>query len=774
MTPVRSCEFRCCYKTVALVTALLVLLPAACKKESSSSPGSGAGEPEPDEAPPPPSVRPQLLSVRQLLSETERAEVDVGGLLIDFGSTDQHKYTLGGWQNGWHGLKSAEDGSSSTAITARSASVFLARRGPARDVRQVVLRARAPGGARLSVAADGKALGNMDLPDAFATVSLAIPAGSLRSSARKLDLVFQGKGKGIRAEVDWLWLGEAEGGAPPAPAPRVAPIVLGSSTRRALASPTPRSYSFFLEVPAAAKLVFDYGADKNTRFQVTATADGADPVTLFEGEARPNRWLEGVADLATLAGKAVRLDLSTSGQGSAGWGDPEIMVSPGDKPAPAPVARRAPRNVIVLVIDTVRADVFKAFDPNSRVETPAFDALSAESTTFVNALANENWTKPSVATLLSGLYPVTHQTKRDPDVLNRRIRVLPEHLREEGFRTAAFIANGYVSEKFGFERGWDDYTNYIRENKVSEAERVYTDAWKWVEKNGKDRFFLYIQTIDPHVPYAVPDSYLETYFPEPYKGSLGKRLDGGKQVEISSGKRKITDEDKRWIRALYDAEVTYHDKHMGDFFEALRGKALLDDTLVIITNDHGEEIGEHGRYGHGHSLYQELIRAPLTVRYPAMFPAGQQVNEVVENVDLFPTILDVLELRAVPGLEGFSLLPWLEGRPPMTPSYGVSEFLDNYRAVRVGSWKLIATPSGGGKLFELASPEGEQEDRAENAPIARRLCELHLAEALAVPSKPARFGGGGGPHRQFKPGQVKQDPELRRQLEALGYFGEAK
>ena len=295
-----------------------------------------------------------------------------------------------------------------------------------------------------------------------------------------------------------------------------------------------------------------------------------------------------------------------------------------------------------------------------------------------------------------------------------------------------------------------------------------------MNKHKNERFFLYLQTIDPHVPYSPPAEFTRLYFPEQYRGRVGPSLDGIEQLAIASRPRRMRPQDWAWIRALYDAEVTYHDTHMGRFLEAASKLGILDDTLLIVTNDHGEELRDHGKLGHGHSLFDELVRAPLVIRYPPLFRPGQRVGDPVENVDLFPTIVEALGLEPVSDIDGLSLLPMLEGKPPSVPSYAVSEFRGAYRSVRVGRWKLIAGRNGNRRLYNIEIDPTEKNDLARRSPIARRMCEQHLAEFLASPAKTARFREANVPQRRYKPGFVKQDPELRRQLEALGYFGGAK
>jgi choline-sulfatase len=725
------------------------------------------------------SARSRLKGVRPLIVEARRAELEVGGLFIDFGTADQLKYTAGGWGNGWGERKADADGTTYAETRGRTLPVRMFLYRDTGQAKQVALRLRGRGGPRVvGVQLNGQAAGRARVGTAFTTVSVPLAAGMVVPGPMELTLDVDSATPGAAAgtggvDIDWLWLGRSRDGAFPQTGPRVAPMTFGEGTRRALLAPTPRTYAFYFDVPPAASLVFDYGGEAGTRFVVRARVDRAyAPKVVFQAMAEPARWQEAVVDLSPLAGRTIKLELMTQGSISAGWGDPEIMVPrEAVTAAPAPGSRKPARNVILLVMDTARADVYRPFNAKSTVRTPSFDRLSEESTVFTSAYANENWTKPSVATILSGLYPTTHGTKGDSDVLSSDVRLLSEHLQRKSFATAAFIANGYCSDKFGFKRGWDEYRNYIRENKPSEAEYVFGDALNWITKHTEERFFVYLQTIDPHVPYDPPAEYTRMYFPGDYRGRIGRSLDGLEQLAIASQKKPIDAEDWNYIKALYEAEVTYHDSHLGKFLEKLDEIGLLDETLLIVTNDHGEELRDHGKLGHGHSLYDELVRAPLMIRYPALFRGGQRVRDPVENVDLFPTVLEALGMEPVSDIDGVSLLPMLEGKPPAVPSYAISEFRGGFRSVRVGRWKMIAGLDGQRRLFDLEVDPGEQTDQVRRSFIAGRMCEQHLAEFLASPAKTSRYREANVQVRRFKPGFVKQDPELKKQLEALGYFG---
>ena len=719
----------------------------------------------------PASARASRVGLRALVSESNRAELSAGGLFIDLGTADQHKYVQGTWRTGWDQRRTDADATTFTEVAARSVPIRVFLEPTHLPVQSVALRLRARSQPRsLSLLLDGKPIGTARVGTSWTTVRLSVAGDGLTEGWREFTLLFDGPAARQRAEVDWFWLPRGPEAIPEKVVTRVGPLVLGSRTRRALLAPTSRTFAFHLQPPPEAALVFDFGSATDTLFTVHARVDGGRRQQLFQDRARPGKWTEALVDLRAFTDRAVRLELETDGNGPAGWGEPEIMLPRPRAPRREPPAAERPRNVILLVLDTARADVFAPFHPGSQVKTPAFDRLAGSGTVFRKAYTNENWTKPSVATILSGLYPSTHGAKREPDVLSPDVTLLPEILERKGFATAAFIANGYCSEKFGFARGWGTYRNYIRENRPSQAEHVFSDALAWLETQRDRPFFLYLQTIDPHVTYAPPAEQLRLYHPEPYRGPLGPTLDGFEQAEISRGKRQASAEDLRWIRALYDGEITYHDLHLGRFLGALATSKLLEQTLLIVTNDHGEEIANHGRHGHGHTLYQELIRSPLLVRYPPLFPPGP-VDAVVELVDLLPTVLEALGLPPRPDLDGVSLLPALAGRPPALPSYAVSEFLDDQRALMVGRWKLLAGAGGSRRLFDLEADPAETTNLAAQASIARRLCEQHLAEALATPAKPARFRDGQAPQRRFETSRVSFDPELRRQLEALGYVG---
>jgi choline-sulfatase len=705
-----------------------------------------------------------------MLDEVSRAELDASGLLIDLGTPDQHKYTRGGWRTGW-GTNAASDETSWAPLIARSGYLDLTL--PAAVPTELVARARSRAANQtLTWMIGEREIGETKIGREWSEIRLPIPADAIPKDHRiRLELrASAGAVAGVRAELDWVWLSTSRGSPPLGP--RAVPLQIAGKTRRALPAPTARTYTFHLQAPPTAELVVDLGASDRAEFVITATTDDGKRRELLR-ETVSGGWTERAIALAAVAGRAVRLELETiDPRGTVGWGEPELMIE-----HPTPVARpagNAPRNVILLVIDTARADAFGPFArPDRVVKTPVFDGLAARSTVFANAYNNENWTKPSVATTLSGLYPSSHGAKQDASKLSSDVELLNERLARDGFATAGFVANGYVSKVFGFEQGWDVFRNYIRENKASESEHVFADALAWharhLEKHPDEPYFLYLQTIDPHVTYRVDQEFWSPYFEGEYDGPLGPSIGADDQVKLSSKKLAGSARDVAWLRALYWGEIAYHDAQLGKLLAELEARNALADTMLVITNDHGEELGERGRFGHGHQVFEEMIRAPLIIHYPPRF-AATVIPEIVEHVDLAPTILEVLGKSPLKDADGISLVPLLRGQPISQPPYAVTEFLDSRRVLRVGSWKLVERANGESALFDVVADPMEQRDLETTAPIAGRLCAIHLGEALATRDKSNRMMGIGN-RRQFQGGEATIGPQMRRQLEALGYFG---
>ena len=722
-----------------------------------------------------------MVAHLNLLNLVHLADVDHGGLFVDFGTPARLKYTVGHWRTGFG--KEGVDGDVTFTQATATARVYLPLApGQAHTLR---LRVKPIGTQNLQLFVNGKSLPVVKLGEtgAWSTQDVALPAEVAQPGENQIMMRFGGTtkvdGEDVAVALDYLRILPA--GAPPAD-PAAPPgaadalplygklvqdVALSGQKRKALVLSAPGTLSYYLELPEQASLSLRAGMASGTgRAKVIVTPDGGDSAQVLD-EALSASWTEKVVSLAAHAGKIVRLDLVGEGQGSVAWASPSIVLPKATVKQPEPA-----KSAIVLLIDTLRADALRAYERKSRVETPALDAFAKQGVVFTAAQSPENWTKPSVASVLSGVFPATHRTKQSESRLPDGVLTIGEVLKQHGVATAAFIANGYVSDKFGFKQGWDHYTNYIRENKTTTAENVFKEAGDWIEKHKGERFFAYVHTIDPHVPYDPPKKWLDTYDPEVYAGQVSPRKtpDQLEQAKRNPPKVVFNDRDRQRLRALYDAEVSYHDEELAKFIERLKQMGVYDQVVFAVTADHGEEFHDHGSYGHGHSVYQELLHVPLMFRRPGVLPAGKRIDATVSTTDITPTVLAAMGIAVPEVMEGVDRNAHMLGQLPAMPAMAVSDFLDDRRAIRAGGFKLIlngVNPT----FFDLRTDPGEQRELPAGAhPIARRYCRILLGQFLgaadlgdylsAVQTKKAA---------SFGDEKTDIDEKTREGLKALGY-----
>jgi arylsulfatase A-like enzyme len=528
-------------------------------------------------------------------------------------------------------------------------------------------------------------------------------------------------------------------------------------------------------VPEGGKLSFGLGGSaEGTTAKVNVSPAVGDGAELLSGEVTTS-WHDHLLDLEAFAGQVVRLELSSEGPADAtvAWSGPQLVV-------PMPEQERVPgeaRNVVVLTIDTLRASKLRPYNQRSRVQTPALNAFAEEATLFEHAQAPENWTKPSVASILTSLTPMTHGTKADASSLPEAALMVSEVYEDAGFSTATFLANGYVSDRFGFDQGWDHYTNYIRENRNSGADNVFAEAAEWIEEHEDERFFVYIQTIDPHVVYDPPDELLRLYDenPEAYTGQVSNRMTAQLLEDAKRNPPRVvfTEADQQRLKDLHDGEITFHDRYFGPFIDKLKELGLYEDMIFVVTSDHGEEFNDHGSWGHGHSIYQELLHVPLLVRWPATEAAGRRVPQVVSTMDIAPTVLEASGVDVPEVFEGRSLLPYVRGAIPNRPALAFSDFMDDRRVVVAGRWKLVLRGNLRWTMFDLEADPGEEHELefGDQRRIALRYLRIILGQYLgAQDRRDWLHSSGGEPSRVLPQADSQIDAELCRQLREIGYI----
>jgi arylsulfatase A-like enzyme len=372
----------------------------------------------------------------------------------------------------------------------------------------------------------------------------------------------------------------------------------------------------------------------------------------------------------------------------------------------APPGPAAAPNVLLVSVDTLRADHLSSYG-YARPTTPHLDALAARGVLFEAAQSTSSWTLPAHASLLTGRYPAFHGLEDEGAVLPAGLPTLAERFRELGYATFAVVAHVYVGREFGIDRGFDTFDDSLLEGgtRNPKAEEVVDRVLEQLDAAGDRPFFGFVHLFDPHWDYAPPPPW-NTRFTDPgYTGPVDGTL---RSLSPWSGPdRTLPAADLAFALALYDGEVAYVDAQIGRLLGALAARGQLDRTVVAVTADHGEEFEEHGRLGHGHSLYGEVLRVPLILAGHPRLPAGERRREPVSLVDVAATLLELAGGAPPAGSQGTSLLAAAEaGRPVFAESV---RFGLEVRAARRGEQSAIDHRAlGWRRFFDLARDPGEQ------------------------------------------------------------------
>jgi len=446
-------------------------------------------------------------------------------------------------------------------------------------------------------------------------------------------------------------------------------------------------------------------------------------------------------------------------------------------------------NVLLITIDTLRADHLSCYGYEG-IRTPNIDRLAEEGILFELAISQSPWTLPSVASIVTGLYPtscgagehVWHGTHKLQTPIYAAVPTIAEILRNNGYNTTAFVTNHFVGSRYGFAKGFDEYLNvhesdyrsYLAMHRLlsrlarrwdkpaieDSADIITSKACRWLENGVSEPFFLWVHYLDPH-DYWV---YQKIDLAPGYNGSLRRELD---LARAKSGSYMMTPEDIGYLKSLYDGNILYTDRKIGEILETLSQLRLDDRTLIVMTSDHGEEFLDHGFFDHGHTMYDELIHVPLLLRLPGRLAAQRSVETQVRLVDVVPTVLEILDLDPVDNLDGASLLPVIEGKErPHRPAFSERLlYFEQRKAIRDGQYKYVLfAESGREELYDLQRDPDELYNLAqfdqETAEVMQSLLLSHV-------------------HRSEEQAQRRVDTEqvaLRRpsrvemqRLKALGY-----
>ena len=408
-------------------------------------------------------------------------------------------------------------------------------------------------------------------------------------------------------------------------------------------------------------------------------------------------------------------------------------------------ARGGPFNVVLITVDTLRADRLGSYG-SQRTATPHMDALAAEGARFSNAASTVPFTLPAHSSLMTGTYPPYHGVRENVGYrLGSDLPTLAEALSAGGWTTAGFVSAFVLDSRWGIARGFATYVDDFdatetRSGNLGAVQRdgaeTVSEALRWLDGRPPGPVFVWLHLFEPHDPYTPPEPYLSRYAGRPY-----------------------------------DGEVAYADELVGRFRTGLEEREILDRSLVILTGDHGEGLGQHKEGFHGFFVYDSTVHVPLIVRPPFPDLAGKVVAEPVSHVDLLPTILEIAGLPVPAHAQGRSLWPLLEDARDggaedgeEAAVYSESMYpLVHYgwaplRSLRTGTWKLIDAPRP--ELYDLAADPGERENVVLQERRLYRRLKGRLDALVERIESPADGQGG----------RADVDEESVRQLEALGYL----
>ncbi len=428
------------------------------------------------------------------------------------------------------------------------------------------------------------------------------------------------------------------------------------------------------------------------------------------------------------------------------------------------------QNVILIVIDTLAANnlSFMGYD---RKTSPFQDRLAERSVVFNRAYTPRALTLPSFASLFSGIHTIRNKVRENWEDVPNDLHLLPEEFQKAGFITAGITAAKPIASKYGISGGFDYYLDtsepQIHASEVVSLVADFLDAEpeeRTVSWSGTDKpLFLFVHFFDPHTPYSPDPDVLAEFADPDYNG----RVDGSLEVfkQHNTYEIEFNEQDIQHTRDLYDAEIRTLDDYIKELFDLLDEKGLMQNSLIIITADHGENLNEHHAIGHGQP-YEIGLHIPLIFLFPNDLGAGTRIDATVQNMDILPTAMDIIGIPIPEGIDGGSLLPFIEdpsnkenrirdyalacGFYNSENDQGVySIFNGRYRLLKDIGWSETSL------LYDvIVDPHEENDLASENPELVQYLEDIITVMAAG-----------------FEPPDITEiDPERREMLESLGYI----
>ena len=428
-------------------------------------------------------------------------------------------------------------------------------------------------------------------------------------------------------------------------------------------------------------------------------------------------------------------------------------------------------NIIIISIDTLRADHLGTYGYD-RNTSPTIDSIAKEGIVFENTFAVVGETWPSLTSTLTSLYPVSTNVRTNGQILNDSFITLPEILKEHNYSSMAFLSNFCKAGNYGF-----DNKSCGRDGKITK------DTLKWLDKNYDNKFFLWVHYLKPHQPYNPPEKYASLFVDSNYTGNY--TADEPTFGFITKNRINLTDSDLNYIISLYDGDIRYADDQVKEVYQKLETLGLLDNSIIIITSDHGEDLYQHNYFFlHSCSIYDSSLHIPLIIRLPDKSVINKRVENVVSNVDIAPTLLELANISPPPFFEGTSLVPLIFSSDNSWEDIALSERGRNIQvsiqSIRTPKWRYVYNPKNlhpicmrnntGGVTGKHYYPIEEEElyniaqDPDETTNVVSQYPEVasSLREELLRRYKPNKLLNETG-------APIEADEETKEELRALGY-----
>jgi arylsulfatase A-like enzyme len=668
-------------------------------------------------------------AVFQLVDNRHAAHRYIGGeLVLDAADVGFARYTRFSMPAPRWQLGQDVDGERAAIADPRAPLEIPLSAEQAKGITFVTARVHGSDRQRLTLKVNGKRPGkdaSAELVAGWITISIPIERGYFGAGENQLVLETSG-GKGNLA-VAWMRFGSSIDSRDPR-----ADAVF-DSTAGTIALAKDATVAWYVTIPDGANLVAEVNAPCKVELRARAGDDSSAEGLFAAGKTR--------VDLAAIADRVVALTLTARSCKRATIKAPRITL-PGAEPVALPGAE-PPRYVVLWVMDALRADKIPIFTPGARAKTPNFEELAKTSTVFHQYYVQGNESQTSHSSMWTGLYPAVHNVRLagvgGAWRIGSQFDLLAQEVASAHYATLAVTGNGYVNEDGGYARGFQEFRNMMHEtgveNGIIYGQEIVNAALAKLDHHRDNPAYLFLGTIDTHGPWIARKPWIDIYSPGPYHGPF-QEYGTARELGFKAGSMGCSvippPADVERLRAIYDSAISYHDVQVGRLVEQLKSWGIWDQTMLIITADHGEELFEDQRCGHGGSLRDSLIRVPMLIHDPSRFPAGAVVEEGAEGVDIMPTVLTALGVAMPDGPQGAPLEPLAQGvgRGWARPSYA-SQY-EYAHAMRIGRWKARVGARATPLVGDMVADPGEKTDAAATHPVERRMLTDNLGMFLAL------------------------------------------